>query len=42
MGRQLEDIMVGDPSIRVLAKIFPTSHHGQWGRMSFKISGEEG
>jgi hypothetical protein len=34
--------MAGAPAKRMLAAVSATSHHGQWSRASFKISGEEG
>jgi hypothetical protein len=33
--------MVGAPAARMFVMISPTSHHRQWSRASFKISGEE-
>jgi hypothetical protein len=35
-------IVVGSPSPRTLAAVSATSHHGQWGGVTFKIGGEEG
>jgi hypothetical protein len=34
-------IVVGAPTVRTFDMISSTSHHGQWGGVSFKISGEE-
>jgi hypothetical protein len=41
MGRRLVAIMTGAPSPRTLTVVSPATHHGQWGRVSFKISGEK-
>jgi hypothetical protein len=35
-------IMVGPPALMMLAAVPATSHHEQWSRVSFNISGKEG
>jgi hypothetical protein len=42
MRRQLTAIMAGALAPRTLAAVSVTSHHRQWNRVSFKISGMEG